>query len=99
MSAPLLYHLVHDCTSRHRDNAPAQRVWAVFSNARHWPAWTPWVTSVVPLDGPTIEVGHRFRIKQPWLPALVWRVTEVDAPHSWTWEVRSVGATTSPTHV
>ncbi len=69
--------------------APVERVWAVFTDAQHWPSWTPSVTSVEPLDGPAIEVGHRFRIKQPRLPVLDWEVTEVDAPHAWTWVVRS----------
>ena len=79
-------------------SAPADRVWAVFTDVQQWPSWTPSVTSVEALDGPAIEVGHRFRIKQPWLPRLIWQVTEVDAPRSWTWAVRSVGATTSATH-
>jgi hypothetical protein len=63
-----------------------------------WPSWTPSVTTVEALDGPAIEVGHRFRIKQPRLPALTWVVSEVDAPRSWTWVVRSIGATTSARH-
>ncbi len=79
-------------------SAPADRVWAVFTDVQQWPSWTPSVTSVEPLDGPAIEVGHRFRIKQPWLPGLTWQVTEVDAPRSWSWVVRSVGATTSARH-
>ena len=65
--------------------AAAEHVWAVFSDVRGWPTWTQSVTSVEPLDGPDLEVGHRFRIKQPWLPPLVWEVTAVDAPRGWTW--------------
>ena len=80
-------------------DAPAERVWAVFTDAPNWPTWTASVSSVEPLDGPAIEVGHRFRIKQPRFPELVWEVTAVDAPRSWTWVVRSAGATTSATHV
>lgn len=79
-------------------SAPADRVWAVFTDVQQWPSWTRSVTSVEALDGPAIEVGHRFRIKQPWLPGLIWQVTQVDAPRSWTWAVHSVGATTSATH-
>jgi uncharacterized protein YndB with AHSA1/START domain len=78
--------------------APAERVWEVFTDVERWPSWTPSVTSVEPLDAPSISVGNRFRIKQPKLPTLVWQVTAVDAPHSWTWAVRSIGATTSATH-
>ena len=78
--------------------APAERVWEVFTDVEQWPSWTASVSSLEPLDGPAIAVGHRFRIKQPRMPALVWQVTEVDAPRSWTWAVRSAGATTEATH-
>ena len=78
--------------------ASAQRVWEVFTDVERWPSWTPSVTSVEPLDASSISVGNRFRIKQPKLPTLVWEVTAVDASRSWTWVVRSIGATTSATH-
>jgi uncharacterized protein YndB with AHSA1/START domain len=80
-------------------NASAEHVWDVFTDVAGWPSWTASVTSLEPLDGAAIERGHRFRIKQPRLPALVWEVSEVVPPRSWTWVVRSVGATTSATHV
>jgi uncharacterized protein YndB with AHSA1/START domain len=78
--------------------ASAERVWDVFTDVRQWPSWTASVSSLEPLDGPAVEVGHRFRIKQPRMPVLVWEVTKVDAPRSWTWVVRAPGATTSATH-
>jgi uncharacterized protein YndB with AHSA1/START domain len=78
--------------------ASAERVWEVFADVRRWPTWTRSVTSIDPLDAPDVAVGHRFRIKQPKLPALVWQVTEVDAPRSWTWVARSPGATTIAVH-
>ena len=53
---------------------------------------------VVALDGPGIEVGKRFEIKQPRLPKLVWEVTEVDPGGSWTWRQRSPGGTTVASH-
>jgi uncharacterized membrane protein len=81
-----------------RIDASAERVWEVFTDVEKWPSWTQSVTSVEPLDGPDIEVGHRFRIKQPKLPTVVWEVTSVDAPRSWTWRVRSPGATTTARH-
>jgi uncharacterized protein YndB with AHSA1/START domain len=79
-------------------NAPTERVWEVFTDVAKWPSWTASVTSIEPLDGPGIEAGHRFRIKQPRLPTVVWQVTQVDAPRSWTWVVRSAGALTAATH-
>jgi hypothetical protein len=73
-------------------------VWAVFADAERWPEWTASVSRVVALEGPGIEVGRRFEIKQPRFPALVWEVTEVDPGVSWTWRQRSPGGTTLATH-
>jgi uncharacterized membrane protein len=78
--------------------ASAERVWEVFTDVERWPSWTASVSSLEPLDGPAIAPGHRFRIKQPRMPVLVWGVAEVDVPRSWTWVVRSAGATTYASH-
>jgi uncharacterized membrane protein len=78
--------------------APAAIVWDVFADAEQWPTWTASVTRIVALDGPGIEVGKRFAIKQPRLPKVVWKVTAVDPGVSWTWRNRSPGATTFATH-
>jgi uncharacterized protein YndB with AHSA1/START domain len=78
--------------------ASADRVWEVFTDVERWPSWTASVRALEALDGPAIAVGHRFRIKQPRMPVLVWEVTEVDAPHAWTWAVRRPGATTYASH-
>lgn len=79
-------------------DAPARVVWQVFSAVERWPEWTASVTRIVPLDGPAIEVGNRFEIKQPRLPKLVWQVTAVDPGRGWTWVQRSPGGTTVATH-
>jgi hypothetical protein len=52
----------------------------------------------VTLDGPGIDVGKRFKIKQPRLASLVWKVTEVDPGVSWTWRQKSLGGTTLASH-
>ena len=78
--------------------APAVVVWDVFADAERWPEWTASVARVVALDGPGLEVGRRFAIKQPRFPTLVWEVTEVDPGVSWTWRQRSLGGTTTASH-
>lgn len=78
--------------------APASIVWDVFVDVEQWPSWTASVTRIVALDGPGIEVGKRFKIKQPRLASLVWKVTEVDPGVSWTWRQRSLGGTTTASH-
>jgi hypothetical protein len=64
--------------------------WAAVAAVTTWPRWTPSMTSVQPLDGDELRAGRRFRISQPRMPDLVWRVTEV-GDHSFIWEARSPG--------
>jgi uncharacterized membrane protein len=79
-------------------DAPAAHVWDVFADVERWPEWTASVERIVALDGPGIEVGKRFQVKQPRLPNLVWEVTEVEPGASWRWRQRSPGGTTFATH-
>jgi hypothetical protein len=79
-------------------DAPARVVWDTFADVAHWPDWTESVTRLTPLDGPALEVGNRFEIKQPKFPVLVWQVTAVEPGTSWSWVQRSPGGTTTATH-
>ncbi len=79
-------------------DAEAARVWQVFVDVERWSEWTASIQSIVALDGPGIEVGKRFEIKQPRLPKLVWEVTEVEPGTSWAWRQRSPGGTTTAVH-
>jgi hypothetical protein len=56
------------------------------------------MTRLVGLDGPNIEVGKRFEIKQPRMPKLVWQVTKVTPGISWTWAQRSPGGSCLARH-
>jgi uncharacterized protein YndB with AHSA1/START domain len=78
--------------------APASIVWDVFTDVERWPEWTASVERIAALNGPGIDVGKRFEIKQPRLPTVVWEVTAVTAGSSWTWRQRSLGATALATH-
>jgi uncharacterized membrane protein len=79
-------------------DAPAATVWSVFVDVERWAEWTESIESITALDGPGIEVGRRFEIKQPRFPKLVWEVTEVDPGVSWTWRQKSPGGVTLATH-
>ena len=79
-------------------DAAASVVWDVFADVEQWPSWTTSVTRIVALDGPGIDVGKRFKIKQPRLASLVWKVTEVNPGVSWTWRQKSLGGTTLASH-
>lgn len=93
---------------------PAEDVYAVLSDVESWPQWLPTVTAVTRLK-PSAPVaagsGERttgrsadrpsgaFRVKQPRLPAAVWRVTHADPPRSFTWVSRRGGITVTGGHV
>src|SRR4249920_658571 len=79
-------------------DAPASIVWDVFVDVERWAQWTASIERIVALDGPGIDVGRRFEIKQPRMPKLVWEVTEVDPGTSWSWRQRSLGGTTLASH-
>lgn len=78
--------------------APAPVVWDVYADVERWPEWAESFDAVVALDGPELEVGRRFEIKQPKFPKLVWEVTEVAPGRGWTWRQRSPGGTTVAVH-
>ena len=73
-------------------------MWDVFSAVEQWPDWAASVDRVTPLDGPALQIGRRFEIKQPRLPKIVWEVTSVKPGASWIWRQRSLGATTFASH-
>jgi ligand-binding SRPBCC domain-containing protein len=79
-------------------SASAPMVWDVFVDVDRWSEWTASIQRIEPLDGPAIEVGKRFKIKQPGLPNLVWTVSAVDPGVSWTWSQRSPGGMTIAAH-
>ena len=79
-------------------DAPADTVWAVFSDVVRWPEWTASVDRVVAIDGPELVVGAQFAIDQPRFPKIVWEVTELDRGRAWKWRSTSLGTTTIAWH-
>ena len=80
--------------------APTERLWAVMSDVRRWPEWLPTVDAVTPLDPDRVdEVGAEYRVEQPKLPPAVWRITEVVAGRSFTWESTAPGMRSVGRHV
>lgn len=78
--------------------APAAVVWEVFSDVERWSDWTASIERVVALDGRELAPGRRFAIKQPRLPNLEWRVTELVPGASWAWRQSAPGATAYAVH-
>jgi uncharacterized membrane protein len=78
--------------------APADEVWAVYSDVEHWPDWTDSVARVELVTGDEVEVGARARIEQPKLPKAEWEVTEVVPGRSWTWVSKAPGVRSTAIH-
>lgn len=77
--------------------AAPEAVWGVLTDVERWPQWTA-STSVQRLDDGAFTVGSATRVKQPRLPAMVWRVTELDQPRCFAWTATSGGVTTVADH-
>ncbi|MCW3839003.1 SRPBCC family protein [Micromonospora yasonensis] len=72
--------------------------WAALANVTSYPRWTTSMSNVEPLDGPSLDVGNRFRIRQPGLPTTVWRVCELRPGASFAWDAHAPGVHTVAYH-
>lgn len=79
-------------------DAPLERIWSVLTDVESMPEWTSSMTHVRRLDQGVLAVGSTVRIKQPWLPAAVWRVCELTPMRSFSWTATSGGMTTTAGH-
>jgi uncharacterized membrane protein len=78
--------------------APAERVWEVYSDVAKWPDWTPTVDSVERLDAGRIHLGAKTRIRQPKLRPAVWEVTELKEGEYFEWVSHAPGLKTTGGH-
>jgi hypothetical protein len=72
-----------DCSVRCDIQAPAERVWALLTDAAGWPSWSSTVTS---LDG-TIAPGQKLALKVPYAPGRTFtpRVAKLVANEEMVW--------------
>ena len=66
--------------------APIDLVWAITTNVRSWPEWTPTVSTVKPVDDGPMGVGSSYLVKQPLQREALWQVTQFDPGHKFAWE-------------
>lgn len=72
-------------------DAPAERVWDIFTDTRQWPRWGPSITDVEH-DGPYIAVSSTGRVRTlggVWLPFTIETVEDF----RWTWRIGAIKAT------
>ena len=79
-------------------HAPANRVWHVLTDVTRWPEWAASMSKVARLDAGPLAVGSRARVKQPRLPATVWRVSDIEPGRCFSWTASAQGVTTTGTH-
>jgi uncharacterized protein YndB with AHSA1/START domain len=78
--------------------APPDIVWQVMRDAERWHEWTASVTSIRVLGNQPLAVGTRAVIRQPRFPPAVWKVTELEPGHSFTWKSGFPGSWVYATH-
>jgi uncharacterized membrane protein len=79
--------------------ARPEDVWPLFVDVERWPAMTESISDVRRLDAGPLQVGSEAIVKQPRLPSVRWRVIELNPGHSFTWETKSAGVTTTGQHI
>lgn len=78
--------------------ATPELIWPVLIDVERWPEWTPSMRRVERVDEGEFGVDSRVRIKQPRLPAVIWRVTAFEPGRSFSWIARGAGMTTVADH-
>jgi hypothetical protein len=74
---------------RIRIDATASVVWDVLMDVARWPEWTASIDALEPQAPGLLAVGSVARLKQPGYRAAMWRVTQMDAGRSFTWETQA----------
>lgn len=78
--------------------AAPEVVWAIWSDVERWSEWTASISKIEKLSPTPLAVGLRARVRQPKLPTAIWRVTEVQLNHGFTWVSTTPGAHVTGIH-
>ena len=78
--------------------APAERIWAVLMDVKHWPDWTRSISRIEPLDEGPMRLDSRVHVIQPKLHPAVWRITEYAEGTKFVWVSKSPGVTVTGGH-
>jgi uncharacterized membrane protein len=79
--------------------ASPDEVWRLFTDWERWPEMTQSIRALRRLDSGPVKVGSAAVVRQPRLPPVRWRVTELDPGRSFIWEARSLGVVTMGGHL
>lgn len=76
--------------------ADVETLWSLLADVEQWPSWTRSISSVS-LEGP-FEVGTVATLRQPQMPAMRWRILEIEPGRSFAWEAVIAGTRTVAHH-
>jgi uncharacterized membrane protein len=73
--------------------APAERVWATWTDVERWPEWAPPMKKVELQTDGELRPGSRARIEAEGGPPSVWEVTSLSPGTSFEWKTNVRGVT------
>jgi len=68
-----------------RIGAPPADVWAAIVDVETWPRWASQFKRLERLDVGPLAPGTRVRVTPRGMPGAVWKVTDYEEGHSFTW--------------
>ena len=71
--------------------APAERIWAIYTDVERWPEWTSTMEKIKRQDDGPLKLGSTAKIEAKGSPSSVWTVTELTEGRSFTWESTARG--------
>lgn len=66
-------------------SAPVDVVWGILADVVHWKDWTPTILEVTQLTRGGLQIGARYRVKQPGLRPAIYEVIDCTANEAFTW--------------
>jgi hypothetical protein len=65
--------------------APAADIWATMVDVERWPIWASQFERLEQLEAGPLALGSRVRVRPKGMPAAVWKVSEYEEGHAFTW--------------
>ena len=71
--------------------APPDKVWKVLTDVEKWAEWTSSIDQIESLDSGPLQIGARYRIRQPKLSTNIYQVMTLEPGKEFSWLARAMG--------